>query len=132
MFAKAPMATNIVSQVCFDPETIATWVRAVRARGTALPIWVGVPGCVDYAKLVRISMRIGLGESARFLGAHRSWMRRLVAREFRPDPVVAGLRDVLADPRAGVAGLHLYTFNEVGRTERWRQRRLRALTARTG
>ena len=30
MFEKAPMATYIVSQICFDPETIATWIARVR------------------------------------------------------------------------------------------------------
>ena len=67
MFAKAPMATCIISQICFDADVIAAWVREVRRRGTHLPIWVGTPGAVDHAKLLRISMKIGLGESARFL-----------------------------------------------------------------
>ena len=71
MFEKEPMATYIVSQICFEAEVIATWVRRVRDRGTFLPIWIGVPGTVDNRKLVRISRRIGLGESARFLRAHR-------------------------------------------------------------
>ncbi|HEY8582605.1 MAG TPA: methylenetetrahydrofolate reductase [Capillimicrobium sp.] len=129
MFAKAPMATCIVSQVCFDPQAIAGWVRAVRARGTALPVWVGVPGCVDYAKLVRISLKIGLGESVRFLGHHRSWMRRLMTRSFKPDALIRGLEPLLAERGAGVAGFHMYTFNEVERTERWRRRALERLGA---
>jgi methylenetetrahydrofolate reductase (NADPH) len=33
MFTKADMATDIVSQLCFDPATIAWWIGAVRARG---------------------------------------------------------------------------------------------------
>ena len=76
------------------------------------------PGIVDNAKLVRISMKIGLGESARFLRAHRAWLRRLVTRTFTPDPLMRRLR---ADD---VAGLHFFTFNELERTERWRQRTL--------
>ena len=36
MFAKAPMATCIISQICFDPATIAAWIREVRRRGTDL------------------------------------------------------------------------------------------------
>ena len=119
MFAKAPMATCIISQICFDPDAIAGWVREVRARGTQLPIWIGMPGSVDYAKLVRISMKIGLGESARFMRHHGNWMSRLMTRQFKPDPLCAGSRRD-ADPAAGVAGFHLYTFNEVERTERWR------------
>ena len=51
MFAKEPMATYIVSQICFDADVIATWVRRVRERGTHLPIWIGVPGAVETRKL---------------------------------------------------------------------------------
>lgn len=127
MFAKSQMATRIVSQVCFDADTIATWIARVRERGTHLPIWIGVPGVVDYAKLVRISMKIGLGESTRFLRHHGSWMGRLLARQFRPDGLVRELAPTCADPAANVAGFHLYTFNEVARTERWRRQALARL-----
>ena len=85
MFVKAEMATDIVSQLCFDPATIAWWIGAVRARGVRLPIWIGLPGCVDYAKLVRISMKIGMAESARFLSHQRGWVSRLLTRQFKPD-----------------------------------------------
>lgn len=127
MFDKAPMATCIISQICFDPEVIAGWVREVRRRGTHLPVWIGLPGTVDYAKLVRISMKIGLGESSRFLRHHRNWMSRLMTRQFKPDPLLRGLARLVADPDAGIAGFHLYTFNEVARTERWRREAIRRL-----
>jgi methylenetetrahydrofolate reductase (NADPH) len=121
MFEKAPLATHIVSQICFDPDTIAWWVGAVRERGVALPIWIGVPGVVHNAKLLRISMKIGLGESARFLRAHRAWLRRLVTRTFSPEPLMRRLQPLFEDPAANVAGLHVFTFNELERTERWRR-----------
>jgi methylenetetrahydrofolate reductase (NADPH) len=124
MFEKAPLATYIVSQICFDPATIAWWVRAVRERGTTLPIWIGVPGIVHNTKLLRISMKIGLGESARFLRAHRAWLRRLITHTFSPDPLLRELQPLLDDPAANIAGLHVFTFNELERTERWRQRTL--------
>jgi methylenetetrahydrofolate reductase (NADPH) len=129
MFAKAPMATCIISQICFDAGTIAGWVREVRRRGTHLPIWIGMPGSVDHAKLVRISMKIGLGESTRFLRHHRNWMSRLMTRQFKPDPLLRGLAPLVADGDAGIAGFHLYTFNEVERTERWRTEAIRRLEA---
>ena len=121
MFAKAPMATSIISQICFDAAVIEGWVREVRRRGTKLPIYIGLPGMVPYAKLVRISMRIGLGESARFLRNHRNWMSRLMTRQFKPDGLARELAPLVADPAANIAGFHLYTFNEVARTERWRR-----------
>jgi methylenetetrahydrofolate reductase (NADH) len=121
MFEKAPLATHIVSQICFDPATIASWVGAVRERGTTLPIWIGVPGVVDHAKLLRISMKIGLGESARFLRAHRAWLRRLITHTFSPEPLMRRLEALWEDPAANIAGLHVFTFNELERTERWRR-----------
>jgi len=121
MFEKEPMATCIVSQICFDAGTIRAWIEAVRERGTSLPIWIGLPGVVNSRKLMRISMKIGLGRSARFLGHNRGWVPRLLTRQFKPDRLVRELAPVVEDPQAGVAGFHLYTFNEVARTERWRR-----------
>ena len=129
MFAKAPMATHIISQICFDADTVAAWIAEVRRRGTHLPMWIGLPGCVDYAKLMRISMKIGLGESARFLRHHRNWMARLVARQFKPGALLRDLTPTVTDPAANVAGFHLYSFNEVARTERWRRETLERLAA---
>src|SRR3954452_20405032 len=130
MFTKAEMATDIVSQLCFDPATIAWWIGAVRARGVRLPIWIGIPGCVDHAKLMRISLKIGMGESARFLSHQRGWVSRLLTKQFKPDRLLDGLAQVVEEPDTGVAGFHLYTFNEVGRTERWRQRAIARLETR--
>jgi methylenetetrahydrofolate reductase (NADPH) len=122
MFEKAPLATYIVSQICFDAATVEWWVGAVRERGTTLPIWIGVPGIVHNAKLLRVSMKIGLGESARFLRVHRAWIRSLVTRTFSPEPLMRELEPLFKDPAANIVGLHVFTFNELERTERWRQR----------
>lgn len=127
MFAKAPMATHIVSQICFDAETIAGWIAEVRRRGTDLPIWIGLPGAVDYAKLLRVSMKIGLGESARFLRHHGNWASRLITRKFKPARLVRDLAACATDPSSRVAGFHFYTFNEVAGTERWRRQTLERL-----
>jgi methylenetetrahydrofolate reductase (NADPH) len=129
MFAKAPMATHIVSQLCFEAATITGWIAEVRRRGTDLPIWIGVPGNVPYRKLMRVSMKIGLGESARFLSHHRNWLSRLFTRQFQPDDLVRELTPFATDPANRVAGFHLYTFNEVARTERWRQAALARVTS---
>ena len=129
MFEKEPMATYIVSQICFDADVIATWIRRVRDRGTFLPIWVGVPGVVDNRKLLRTSLRIGLGESVRFLRAQRGLLRRfLLPRVFTPTKLLQALVPSFADPDARVGGIHVYTFNELERTERWRLELIEHLT----
>lgn len=125
MWDKRRYATYIVSQVCFDPSVIVRWVRRVRARGVELPIWIGVPGVVSRAKLLRISHRIGVGESARFLSRHRGWLARaLKPAGFAPDRIVDGVASIVADPAMGVGGLHVFTFNELPQTEAWRRRRM--------
>jgi methylenetetrahydrofolate reductase (NADPH) len=130
MWDKRRFATYIVSQLCFHPRVVAAWVHRVRRRGVDLPIHVGVPGPVDAARLLRISTRIGIGESARFARRHTGWLPQLLrAGGYRPGRLVDGLAASLTDPASRVAGLHLYTFNEVARTERWRQETLGRLGA---
>jgi methylenetetrahydrofolate reductase (NADPH) len=129
MFAKEPMATYIVSQICFDADVIATWVKRVRDRGTHLPIWIGVPGAVDTRKLMRTSLRIGLGESVRFLRAQHGLLRRFLSpRRYTPTDLLEQLSPTFADPGARVGGIHVYTFNELKETETWRRQLVDRLT----
>ena len=122
MFEKARHATYITSQVCFDPNVTARWIEEVWARGTRLPIYVGVPGAVSRAKLLRVSTRIGIGDSLRYLRKNGSFATRFVRGGFSPDPLVDGLGPVLDGEK--VAGFHVFTFNDVEDTERWRLKRL--------
>ncbi len=118
MFEKEEFGTYIVSQICFSPEATAEWVAAVWERGTRLPIHLGLPGAVDRAKLLRVSERIGVGDSICRLRDDPS-----EAEEFDPGPLVDGLEQAVEE-RRNVAGFHVFTFNELEATERWRQRLL--------
>lgn len=125
MYEKEPYATYIVSQICFDTEVIAGWVRRVRRRGVELPIYVGMPGVVSRQKLMRISRGVGLGESARFLKKYGNWfLRFFLPGGYSPDRLIEGLIPSLTDPQSKVRGFHIYTFNEVGKTEAWRRETL--------
>lgn len=122
---KAPLATYVVSQVCFDAAAIAGWIARVRRLGVGLPVFVGIPGIVERRRLLRIATRIGVGESLGFLRKHRTWVARLLLpAPYRPDRLLDDLGRSLEDPAAGVHGLHLYTLNAVARTESWRRARL--------
>ena len=59
LFDKLPFATYIVSQMCFDPETILGWVSRIRRQGGGLPVVVGIPGVVDKKRLFRSPVRSG-------------------------------------------------------------------------
>ncbi len=128
MYEKAPYASYIVSQICFNPKVIAGWVRAVHERGVGLPIYVGMPGVVSNQKLLHISTRIGLGESSRFLKKHSNWLLRMfLPGGYNPDNLIEGLVPYLADPWYKISGFHVYTFNELKRLEAWRRERLESL-----
>jgi methylenetetrahydrofolate reductase (NADPH) len=130
MWDKRHYATYIVSQICFDPRDVGAWVRRVRRRGVDLPIHVGMPGVVDRAKLLRVSSKIGLGESARFLSQHRTWVLRLLAPGgYSPGRFAERMGPHVADPANKIHGFHIYTFNELAKTERWRQALLDRLQA---
>jgi methylenetetrahydrofolate reductase (NADPH) len=129
MFEKEPMATYIVSQICFDADVIRTWIRRVRDRGTSLPIWIGVPGAVETRKRLRTSLRIGLGQSVRFLRGQRGLLRRFLRpRTYTPTELLEQLAPTFADPAARLGGIHVYTFNELKQTETWRRQLVDRLT----
>ena len=120
---KAPFASYITTQLCFDPAAIARWVAARRAEGITLPVHVGVPGVAEPQKLLAIAARIGVADTHRFLVKNVRFVTRLVRSGgfYRPDGLLEGLAPVIADRTMGISGLHLYTFNAVEGTEQWRR-----------
>lgn len=120
---KAPFASYVTTQLCFDPAAIARWIAARRAEGMTLPVHVGVPGVAEPQKLLAISARIGVADTHRFLTKNIRFVTRLVRSGgfYRPDGLLEGLAPTLADPASDITGLHIYTFNAVDGTERWRR-----------
>jgi len=122
MWDKRRIATYIVSNLCFDPRVVKKWVGRVRRRRVDLPIHIGMAGVADPAKLLRISTRIGVVDSARFLRGHSNWfLRMLQPGGYEPGRFITALLPDLALPERKVAGLHFFTFNEIKATEQWRQ-----------
>jgi len=129
MWDKRRLAAYIVSNLCFDPGTVRRWIRRVRARGITLPIYVGLAGPLERTRLLRMAAKAGASESARFLAGHVEWFLRFgTPGGYRPERLVGRLAPAITAPAAGVAGLHLFTFNQVQQTEQWR----RELLARVG
>ena len=125
MWDKRRLASYIVSNMSFDPTAVTSWVERVRRRGVELPIHIGMAGVADPIRLLKVSTKIGVADAARFLRGHPSW----VARMFRPggyEPgrFVTAMLPALSSPALRVAGLHVFTFNEIEPTERWRREML--------
>jgi methylenetetrahydrofolate reductase (NADPH) len=129
LVAKAPHVRHVTTQMGFDPGAVAAWVRARRAAGMALDVVVGVPGVADPKRLLGIAARIGVKDTRRFLTRNLRFATGLArsAGMYRPTAFLDGLAPLLADPAAGVTGLHLYTFNGVDVTDGWRREQLERL-----
>lgn len=122
MWDKRHFATYIVSNLCFDPSVIKHWIRRIRARGVTLPLYFGLAGPVERAKLLNMASKIGVSESARFLSGHAEWFVRMGAPGgYNPSRLLAKTGVALGDPTANVEGLHVFTFNQVRQSEEWRR-----------
>ena len=130
MVEKAPHATYIVTQLCYDPQAVVDWLEVVREeREIDLPVEVGIPGVLKYQRLLGISQRVGVGDSVRFLrktSGILGFVRQLIGSrgKYEPDALIDGLAPYVDDEAYGIEGVHVYTFNQVPDTEAWRRGRL--------
>jgi methylenetetrahydrofolate reductase (NADPH) len=126
---KAPFVAHVTTQMDFSADAVATWVRARRAEGFGPEVVIGVPGVADPQKLLSIAARIGVKDAKRFLVKNLRFVTGLAKSGgfYKPTAFVEALAPLVADPAAGVSGLHLYTFNAVEAAEAWRQEMLERL-----
>ncbi|GAA1430265.1 methylenetetrahydrofolate reductase [Microlunatus lacustris] len=121
LWDKRRHATHVVSNLTFDPAAVSTWISRLRARGVTTPVLLGVPGPVARAKLLATATRIGVGESTRFLAKNKGLFARLAAPGgFTGERFVLDCAPAAVAPEARVEGLHVFTFNQIAATERWR------------
>ncbi len=118
---KSPLADYITTQLCFDPKVVLAWVTATREAGIALPVFVGLPGIVDRAKLLEISMRVGVGPSLSFLRKQGGLRNLLRLSAGSADSLYDALAPRVGDPGLNITGFHYFTFNRVLDTWRWEQ-----------
>lgn len=125
---KQPYASYMTTQMCFDARAIIDFVAACRADGVSLPVQVGISGVADRLRLVKISTRIGVGQSVRFLAKHRGLVSRFVRPGgYAPEELLEGLVPGSDRPGIPIEGVHIYTFNQCETTERWRREYLETL-----
>ena len=130
---KQPFASYVVTQLCFDAGSILDWISGIRRKGIRLPVYVGVSGAVDRKKLMQVSLKVGVGDSVTFLKKQSGLVGALLKPGgYSPDRLVEALAPYAGDGEYGIAGLHVYTFNQVETTEAWRQRMLNPSEAVAG
>jgi methylenetetrahydrofolate reductase (NADPH) len=125
---KQPLAQYIVTQMCFDADRLGNWLIEIAGRGIDLPVWIGLPGAIERGRLLRTSMRIGVGDSLRFLRKKSNVAAELMKSSvYKPDELIHAIAAYQAMPETNVAGYHLFCFNQVESTENWRNEAIKSL-----
>jgi methylenetetrahydrofolate reductase (NADPH) len=118
---KDALADYMATQLCFDADVLVRWIEGVRERGITLPLYAGVPGPIERRRLLDISVKVGVGSSLRFLRKQHGLLKLFRSPGHEADALRDALVPRMADPALRIAGLHLFTFNELVSTWEWAQ-----------
>ena len=125
---KKDLADFIVTQMCFDAEILNDWMNQIQKKGIELPVWVGLPGVIERGRLLKTSLRIGVGDSLRFLRKKSQVATELMKSSiYNPDDLVRDITEQFDINDSRLAGYHIYCFNQIETTEKWRTERISAL-----
>lgn len=134
LLRKQPYASYAILQMSFDAEAILGWLRSAKRQGFDLPVYLCLPGTLRIDRLLRIAVRLGIGQSLRYLEKRQGLLPQLLTGGYRYDPwsFIHALLAQFTPDHEQIVGIHWSTFNELARTIEWiesRQRELR-VTAR--
>jgi methylenetetrahydrofolate reductase (NADPH) len=122
LIKKQDYSNYLVTQICFDADIIGHWIRRIRDAGVTLPVWLGLPSVSNRSTLMKTSLRIGVGNSLRYLKNYGKTAARLMMnKDYRPDDLLHELAPYLADSELDIRGHHIYCFNQVEKAEQWRR-----------
>jgi methylenetetrahydrofolate reductase (NADPH) len=116
--AQMGLSAHIVTQFCFDPKPIVSWIAALRDFGIEIPVRIGLAGPTNLAALLRYARRCGVAASAQGLARQAGLARQLFAMS-APDALVRALAEAHAAGRLGEVAPHFFSFGGILATARW-------------
>ena len=126
---KKDLADFIVTQMCFDAKILNDWMVEIHKKGIELPVWVGLPGVIERGRLLKTSLRIGVGDSLRFLRKKSQVATELMKSSiYNPDDLLKDITEQNDINQTNLAGYHIYCFNQIETTEKWRSDTISSLT----
>ena len=127
MILESNLNGYMATQMCFEANTISSWLKNCRKSGVTLPCHLGLPGVVDIKKLINISLRLGVGISSRYLKKNRKSVFKLLSpRGYNPNRLIIPISNDAEE--LDIAGIHSFTFHAVETTEAWRTKAMGRLT----
>jgi methylenetetrahydrofolate reductase (NADPH) len=109
----------VVTQLCFDPLKVTSWVQNARKAGLHLPIFIGLPGPISIEKLARYSEICRVGGSVEYLQLDVPVLNGDEGEQnFDPQKFLREVA-VIASELDNVQGTYFFTFNQPAETAEW-------------
>jgi methylenetetrahydrofolate reductase (NADPH) len=112
----AGLSPYVVTQFCFAPDPIRTWLSSFSSQFPDVPVHVGLAGPASVSTLLKYGLSCGVGTSLRAL------RRNINVGRLLSDATPLGILHAIArDPSLGerIAQFHFFTFGGIKRTAQW-------------
>lgn len=119
---KEKIDMKIITQLCFDADTIVGWAHSLHEQGIILPIIVGLSGPCNGLRLLQFALKCGVGASLQFVGAKKALGKDLathIGLQYTPNTLMNTIVNHPLFAKSNIVGFHLYTFNNVDGITTW-------------
>jgi len=106
---------EVLTQMCFDVDTILNWVREIREKGVSLPVVVGIPGQLKPKTVVMVLKLLGVHDVWSFFKSKPKLamtMAKATLGGFSPDEMLRELAEK-NEPSLGIRGISIYTIGNI-------------------
>jgi methylenetetrahydrofolate reductase (NADPH) len=123
------LGAYVVTQFSFAPARVVEYCTALARRAPAVPVYVGLAGPTDPARLLRFAQRCGVSASLRALRAQGMGLVRVVTHTDPGEQLTAIARYCASHDNCNVVGVHLFSFGGAAKTAEWMNSRMAQLRA---
>lgn len=111
------VAGYAVSQICFNSSDCLKWIGYARSAGFHLPLYIGLPGVIERAKLVDICLRLGISSGLKTLKCNPKIFFSFMPGFFDPSDQISKVAP--HSSKLKIEGIHCFTFNSTNSTVKW-------------
>jgi methylenetetrahydrofolate reductase (NADPH) len=113
------LGTYVVTQFSFAPNRVVEYCAGLARREPNLPVYVGIAGPTNPARLLKYAQICGVSASFRALQAQGMGAVRLFTHTDPTDQLIAVASHTAGGATTNVVGIHLFSFGGIEPTARW-------------
>lgn len=113
------LGTYVVTQFTFAPNRIVEFCGQLARLAPGVPVYVGLPGPTNPARLIKFAHTCGVSASLRAMAGQGMGAVRLFTHTDPVDQLLAVARHVSGGATSNVVGMHLFTFGGIEPAAKW-------------